>query len=232
MATTVNIRQGTNYTTYVSDLTALMSTYNNSLCFIESATPHFTQFPNSATDPIGYSYNPVEPLLNSLKSFENSKTYYIQARVPFTLTLPGTQTKLYQWFDILPPKSISPQGGGNPYPNSYKYNIGFDRSIVRTPISACITPTSNRKNFLISTRILNDDNETALYFGLLDEPGFDQTQQQLTHFEPGSSYSVLVTEGATTTTKISVNRTGNTSYLLTDDIRFLTTNSGDYIKLS
>ena len=231
MATTVQIRQGINFTTYVSDLTALMSTYNNSLCYIESATPQGTLNPNSATDPLGYAYLAAEPFASSITHFENTKSYYVQAREPFILTLPGNQTKQNQWFDILPPKLITPLGGGAPYYTSYKYNIGFDRSIARTPISACITPTSNRQRFFIVARIPNDQGEISPYLGLLDEPGYDQSRQRLTHFEPGSSYSVLVTEGATSTSRISVNRTGNTSYLLTDDLRFLTTNAGDYIRV-
>ena len=231
MATEVQIRQGINFTTYLSDLTALMSTYSNSLCFIESATPEGTRWPTSATDPIGYVFLAAEPYASSIFNFENSKTYYVQARVPFTLNLPGSQTKQNQWFDVLAPKLITPLGGGAPYYTSYKYNIGFDRSIARTPISACITPTTNRNKFFIVARNSDDQGTILPYIGQYDEPGQDQNLQQLTHFEPGSSYNVSVIEGATGTSRISVNRTSNTSYLLTDDLRFLTTNAGDYIRV-
>ena len=230
MASTVQILQGINYTTYVSDLTSLMSTYNNSLCYIESTTPQGARSVTSAMSPLGFGFIPDEPEVGSLTHFEGTKTYYVQARVPFTLNLPGNQTKLNQWFDILPPKLFSPPGGGEAYYNSYKYNIGFDHSIARTPISACITPTTNRSAFVISRRIPASEG-VAVYIGVYDEPGQDQTQQQLTHFEPGSSYSVLIFGNLPSTTRISVNRTSNTSYLLTDDLRFLTTNAGDYIRV-
>lgn len=229
----IQIRSGINYVTFASKLTAAMSTYNNSLCFIESQTPEGKLFPDATTEALGYSYNPVEPLFSSIRNFENTKTYYIQARQAFSLDFPGLSSKQYQWFTVLPGKVVTPQGGGQPYFASYKYNIGFDRSILRTPISACISPVGNRKYFVVSTRTPNDSNTTPFYFGLLDEPGQpgNTAPDYLTHFEPGSAYSVFVIEGVTTNTMLSVARVDGSSYLLTDDLRFLTTESGDYIKV-
>jgi len=104
MPGSIQVRQGINFLTYTSYLTDAMSTYNNSLCFIETPTQEGKLFPDDSTDPIGYSYNPVEPLFSSIKNFENTKSYYVDARQAFTLNLPGLSSKQYQWYRVLPPK--------------------------------------------------------------------------------------------------------------------------------
>lgn len=245
MADPIQIRQGINYIGYHGSIEELMSQYDANLRIIRSATTQGKRFPSPQSDPLDVGvFIPGAPGISTLSSFEPTKSYQVNALNAFTITVPGETDKLNQIYLINPPKPTI--FNGQQLSHSFINVISFDNTILRTPVSACIVPRSNAFNLFITEQQPNGTSKSwigSLFFAGGANPTSDlnaNSQNSFTHFSPGSSYFIFVNYAAnpinsgqfpTTVTTISAGRLNDLSYLLTEGLDFITTESGDYIRV-
>ena len=220
MPASINVLEGLNEITYLGSVGGPFSTYRNSLCGIYAYAPQGTLVPPQVYDPTIYVYNPVLPI-SDLFNFESGKTYYVIAKNSFTLAFSGSDITQYTTYRI--PGGVVQQGGSGPVVAASIFLIGFDSSIsTQGVLISSILPNDLQAagaTYIETRRQTGGGSEVDYYYSL----GVGQSIGELTRFYPGSSYAVY--NFTTTPYTLSVNRANGAIYLITEDYRFIVTDT-------